>query len=403
MTKQVATIAAAIMATLLGLAILWQFRAVVIYVLIALLLAATFLPIAGNYSRRNPGTRVGVTLQYLLALGVGMLLIFLGGRFLVADFQHLLENLSDESAWMLPEWLTSGSVQKAFFQWLPTPSQVFEAIATQRQLALSSLLGITQSIGTVLSGLIIAVVLSVYWSINQNHFERLWLSLLPADMRKRARYISRTIEHDLGSYARSEIIQSILAVALLGLGYRILGSPYPMLLAVTGAIAGVIPVIGPILAAVLPLLLGLLTSTQLGLITVLYTLLVFAALQVWVEPRLFRLRWDNPVLTFVILLAMADAFGLLGIIVAPPLSVVCQTLWRFLVTDRMATNIESRLVDLRERRERLQTTIDSMHGPPPPLVVSSMERISDLIEKAQPILGDTRQQEIPEVFQPPAK
>jgi predicted PurR-regulated permease PerM len=393
-------IATAVMTTLLGLAILWQFRIVLIYVLISLLVAATFRPIAPDESRRKLVNRFGVLLQYALVLAIVALLIFLGGRFLVGDFQQLAENLSTESMWMLPEWFTNGSVQQTLLQWVPTPSQLFEAITSQRQLALSALLGITQSVGTLLSGMIVIIFLSVYWSVNQNHFERLWLSLLPAELRKRARYIWRTIDHDLGAYTRSEIIQSVLAAVLLGLGYWILGSPYPTLLAIVAAIAWMIPVVGGVLACILPFLLGLLTSTPLALTTVLYTLLVLVALQLLVEPRLFKLKWDNPVLTFVLLLAMADAYGLLGVIVAPPLSAVFQILWKFLVTDRLKTNVAGQWVDLRKQQAQLQERIDQMDGLPPPLVVSSMERLTELIEQAQPIIDHTLQPETPEVFRP---
>jgi predicted PurR-regulated permease PerM len=393
MTKQLAVIAMAIMATLLGLAAFWQFRIAIIYVLISLLLAATFRPMARDESRRDLVTRLGLSLKYLMGLGIVGLLIFLAGRLMMNDFQQLVENLSEESTWMLPEWFVSGTVQQSLFKWLPTPSQLLEALSTQRQPAMSAILGITQSIGTLISGLVIIIFLSIYWSINQNHFERLWLSLLPAELRKRARYIWRTIEHDLGAYTRSELIQSILAILLLGLGYWALGSPYATLLAVTGGIVGLVPVVGAVLATVLPFLLGLLTSTPLGLTTVLYTLLVFAVLQVWVEPRLFKLKWDNPVLTFVILLAMADAFGLLGVIAAPPLSVICQILWKFLVTDRLSAEIGVQLHDLKERQTQLQAAIDQMEGPPPPLVTSSMERLSDLIEKSEPILDGKMQSE----------
>ena len=66
------------------------------------------------------------------------------------------------------------------------------------------------------------------------------------------------------------------------------------------------------------LLVGLLTSVQLSLFTALYALVVLIALGVWVKPRLFNRRWDNPILTVVLLIALADAFGLVGIIVAPP-------------------------------------------------------------------------------------
>jgi len=321
-------------------------------------------------------------LQYLMAAIVIALLVFIVGRFLINDFQQLAQSLSQESVWVLPRWLANGSLSK----WIPTPESLFVGITAQPSMALSAVLGFTESIGNVLSGLVIALFLSVYWSINQNHFERLWLSLLPAEQRKRARTIWRTIEADLGAYSRSEIIQSVLAVIALGIGYWLLGSPYPTLLAVTGAIAWMVPVVGGILAVVLPLVIGLLNSPQLALLSVLYTVLVLGILQMSVEPRLFKIKQDNPLLTFVILLAMADAFGLLGIIVAPPISVIVQSLWRLLVHENVTAETVVHVSDLKERQAELQAAIGRMEGEPPPLVVSSMERLTSLLEKAEPIL-----------------
>jgi hypothetical protein len=172
----------------------------------------------------------------------------------------------------------------------------------------------------------------------------------------------------------------------LGLGYWLLGSPYPTLLALIGALAWLIPVVGAPLAVILPLLMGFLTSMQLSLVTALFTLVVLFALQMWVEPRLFRRKWDNPILTLVILLALADAFGLFGILVAPPLSAVCQILWNRLVSNRTVLGAAARVSDLKERQVRAWETIKAMEEPPPALVTSSMERLTQLIAKAEPIL-----------------
>jgi hypothetical protein len=127
---------------------------------------------------------------------------------------------------------------------------------------------------------------------------------------------------------------------------------------------------------------------------------VLLGLQIWVEPRLFKLKWDNPILTFVILLIMADAFGLLGIIAAPPLSVVCLILWNLLVRERMAPDPAAQVVDLRERQSRLRDTIKDMEEEPPPLVVSSMERLTELLARAEPILDTLIQKEESEPFHP---
>jgi hypothetical protein len=151
---------------------------------------------------------------------------------------------------------------------------------------------------------------------------------------------------------------------------------------------------------ILPLLLGLLGGTQLSFLTVLYTLIVLIALQVWIEPRLVKHKWNNPILTLVILLAMADAFGLLGIIVAPPLSVVCQILWNLLVSDRLAPAPAVQISDLKDRQERLHLALEEMQGSPPRLIVSSMERLKALLEKAEPILQAALPPEPPDLFHP---
>ena len=364
MTKQVVVIGTAVMTTLLATVVFWQFRIVIIYVLISLALAATVGPLVRGGSRRSLMARLSMILLYVVGIGIFVLLIFLVGRLLLGDLQQLTQTVSAQSTWALPARLEGGLFQQALDRWLPTPDKLFEAITSQRQLMLSAALGFTQGIGGIVSGLFIILFLSIYWSINQNHFERLWLSLLPSEQRTRAREIWRTLEHDLGAYIRSEITQSLLAVLLLGMGYWLLGAPYPALLAVVGALAWLVPVVGAALAVILPLLLGLLTGAQFSLLTVLYTLIVLIALQVWVEPRLFRRTRNNPILTLVILLAMADAFGLLGIIVAPPLSVACQTFWNLLISDRMTPDTPVQVSDLKERQARLYAAMSEMEGPP---------------------------------------
>jgi hypothetical protein len=157
-------------------------------------------------------------------------------------------------------------------------------------------------------------------------------------------------------------------------------------LAVTGAVLCLIPLVGAPLALLLPLLLGLLTGVQISLFTVLYTLLVLIALGVWVKPRLFKRRWNNPILTVVLMIAMADAFGLLGIIIAPPVSAACQVLWSSLVSRRAVLGSAAQVSDLKERQAMVRAAIEVMDEPPLPLVTSSMQRLTHLIEKAEPLL-----------------
>jgi len=93
--------------------------------------------------------------------------------------------------------------------------------------------------------------------------------------------------------------------------------------------------------------------------------------------------------TLIIMLAMADAFGLLGIVVAPPLSAVCQIVWNLSAGDRLASGATVHIMDLNERQEHLRTVIAEMETAPPPLIINSMDRLAALLKKAQPILPVT--------------
>src|SRR5688500_16522094 len=197
MTKQLLVIGTAVMTTLLTLMVLWQFRIVVIYVLISLALAATVRPIPRSESRNSFVTRLLTILLYAVSIGSFGVLMFLVGRLLINDLQELAQILSIQKSWMLPTGLEGSLFQQALARWLPTPDKLFEAITSQRQLMLSAFLGSTPGGGGLVSGFFVILSLSIYWRINQPHFARLWLSLLPAEQRKHARDIWRTLEHDL--------------------------------------------------------------------------------------------------------------------------------------------------------------------------------------------------------------
>ena len=387
MTKQLAGYGIAIMTTLLALVVLWQFRIVLIYVLISLALAAVLRPMVKRLVGQSLVGRIAWILLYLAALAGFCLLLFLTANAAIQEIQLFVRTVSVRDAWVLPVWLQGSSFQVALLARLPPPSILVEAVSgDQGQLVLPALLGFMQNIGVLLTGIFVILFLSIYWGINQIHFERLWLSLLPSSQRKQARDIWRIVETDTGAYIRSQLILSLLAGLLLGIGFWVLGSPYPALLALAGALASLVPVVGAVLFVIPPLLVGLLTSVQLSLVTVLYAFVVLVILGAWVRPRLFDRRWNNPILTVVLLIALADVFGLIGIIVAPPLSVAIQILWKHLVSHRVAAGASAQISDLKERLAQLQETVSTMEESQLPLLTSSMQRISSLILEAEPVL-----------------
>ncbi|MCL4264072.1 MAG: AI-2E family transporter [Anaerolineae bacterium] len=388
MTKQLVWMGTAVMVTVVALALLWQFRQVALYVLLSLALAAALRPLVRRPAGQSLAARLGLILLYLVALGSFLLLLAAGVGAAIRDIQELAQQVSAQDAWQQPAWLQGGLVQEFLDTRLPPPSQLFAAlIGEQGELVLPVVLGFSQGVFSLLSGALVILFLSIYWSIGQNHFERLWLSLLPPGLRKQMRDIWQTVEVNLGVYIRRQTGQALLAGLLLGLGYWLLGSPYPALLALLGAVALLIPIVGPILAIIPPLVLGLLTSVPLSLLTAVYTLIVIVSLKWWTTSRLGHHVQVNPMLTIVILIALADAYGLLGILFAPPLAATCQILWSHLISHRAVSGAATQISDLKERQAHVWAAIQAMDEPPSPLVTSSMERLTQLMDKAEPTLS----------------
>jgi hypothetical protein len=87
-------------------------------------------------------------------------------------------------------------------------------------------------------------------SIKRIPAEQLWLSLLPSGQRQQARDGWHTVEHDIGAFLHGHLIHGLVAGLLLGLGYWLLGSPFPAFLTLAGVLACLLPVVGPALVLI---------------------------------------------------------------------------------------------------------------------------------------------------------
>ena len=171
MTKQLLKFGTAVMTTLLALVVLWQFRIVVVYVLISLTLAAALRPLAKRLVGRGFVARTAWILLYLVALGSFGFLLFLTGETAINEIQLLAHTVSVQDAWRLPVGWRAARSNTSWLRGCRRRVQLFSAVTgSQGQLVLPALFGFTQGIGGVVSGVLVILLLSIYWSISQSSF-----------------------------------------------------------------------------------------------------------------------------------------------------------------------------------------------------------------------------------------
>ena len=95
-------------------------------------------------------------------------------------------------------WSTGSDWQQQLVSRLPDPTELFDtAVGEEGEQFLQTFLNITQTIFGLLGGTITVIIFSIYWSIDRDRVERLWLSLLPAASRARSRACVRDGWYDI--------------------------------------------------------------------------------------------------------------------------------------------------------------------------------------------------------------
>jgi len=347
--------------TLVALLLLWQFSVAIVLFLLSLAVAAALRPLINSLMGRINSKRLALGIVYfvLVAFIIGSLVLV--GPLFLEDLQTASDDLIANYDHAKTEWPKSGTLfQKALADQLPPSADFYQTLTTEEGIpALQGLFGIAQNFFTLLGRLALVIILSLYWSADQLRFERLGLSLLPAEHHSKALHAWRSIESGVGAYLRSEIVQSVLAGLLLWAIYSILGIRYPTLLALWGGTVRLIPWFGALMAVLPALLVAIGSSPTVGIVAAVATIAVLFLLKEVIEPRVFHRHKYSSLLIVMFVIGLAEVFGFIGVILAPPFAVAVQILFEQLYpfpssmfsqeVSEKVKNIRTRLLQLRRR------------------------------------------------------
>jgi predicted PurR-regulated permease PerM len=182
---------------------------------------------------------------------------------------------------------------------------------------------------------------------------------------------------------------------VLAAGYYVMGLGHPLLLALLGAVAWLIPVVGFLFAAAAALLVGLVHSPILGILAAVFTVVIFIALQILVEEKWLKVRHDySYLLVALLMIPLADTYGFLGLIAAPPLAVSFESLLEAIFDTRRqeltTAATETRLDELSRRLETLQAKMSGREDVVTPELSSLMARLEGLLTRTKTALEESK-------------
>jgi len=339
--------------TLTILFLLWQVSMAIVLFLLSLAVAAALRPLINGLLESHISKPLALGVVYFLLVSFILGFLLLAGPSFLMEVQRVGDDFVINYDRAKTDWPAHGTLfQKALAEQLPPSAELFRTLTSEDGIpALQGVFGLAQNFFSILGQLAIVIVLSLYWSADQLRFERLGLSLLPAEYHPKTLHAWRSIESGVGAYLRSETVQSVLAGVLLWTIYSMIDIRYPTLLAMWGALARLVPWFGALIA-VLPALFITIGNSTLGLVAIISTIAVLFLLKEIIEPRVFHRHKYSSLLIVLFMIGLAQSFGFIGVILAPPLAVAVQILFRQLYpfpATRFSQEVSQQVPDIRTR------------------------------------------------------
>jgi predicted PurR-regulated permease PerM len=188
--------------------------------------------------------------------------------------------------------------------------------------------------------LVLIPILAFFVLKDAHHFRRAAIIALPHRFRLRARRLFDELNTVLATYVRAQLLACVLVGSICGVGFAILGIPYPVLLGIFAGVLEFIPLIGPFLVAVVATIVAALHAPVLALWVAGFLAALRVAQDYVIYPRLVGPGLHlHPLAVVVAVLAGVELDGVAGLFMAVPAAAIASVVYRHWLEWRSAGDL----------------------------------------------------------------
>jgi predicted PurR-regulated permease PerM len=182
---------------------------------------------------------------------------------------------------------------------------------------------------TDLPWLVLIPILAFFLLKDAAALRRAVVTTLPDRIGVRGDRLIEDLNATLAAYVRAQLLACVLVGGLCGVGFALLGIPYPVLLGVLAGILEFIPLVGPLLLATVASLVGALHAPVLLFWAVGFLGVLRLVQDYVIYPRLIRRGIElHPLAVIVAVLAGAELDGVAGMFLAVPTVAIASVVYR---------------------------------------------------------------------------
>ncbi|HEU5285390.1 MAG TPA: AI-2E family transporter [Sphingomicrobium sp.] len=300
--------------------LLWQLRSLVLMLFGAVVVASIFRALADvirDRARLPDGIAVALSIGLILGSIAALVTVF-GGQ-IAAQVHVLTEALP--AAWRL---LEERIAAMGFGEQLAALS---ESARSGGGGAASGLGKVVMSVGNGIADTLVVIFGGIFLAAQPNFYRIGAIKLVPQSKRALVAEAMDDSERALRLWLRGQLFAMVVVGTLTGLGLWLIGVPSALALGLLAGMLEFIPYAGPIAAAIPGVLLALVAGPE----TALWTVALYVGVQQFegyvLQPLVQQYAVDlPPVVLLFSLLGFGMLFGIIGIILAAPLTVVSYVL-----------------------------------------------------------------------------
>jgi predicted PurR-regulated permease PerM len=302
---------------ILGFVFLYLIRDILLIVFVAVIIAAAINGPVSWLQRHKVPRLLGVIFVYLLLLLLLALVVTLIFPPLAEQIKQLavhFPGFMEKIGLSVQEWWGEYKIEANL-------QALLANLSDRLSQATSSVFGTIISLFGGLFSAIIVLVISFYLAVQEKGVKRFLISLTPSEHQHYLSDLIDRIQTKIGGWLRGQLLLMFIVGLLTYIGLYFLGIKYALTLALVAALLEIIPYVGPILAAIPAVILGFVQSPFLALLVILLFVVIQQLENYIIVPQVMKKAVGlNPIIIIIVMLIGAKLAGVIGIILAVPLT-----------------------------------------------------------------------------------
>ncbi len=310
---------------IIALFILWQIRNLLLLVFTAVVLATALNRFVKWLQKK--GLHRTIALFCAVSSIVIFLVLFIW--LIVPPFSQQLQKLIEElpRVWAKIDFELTLLEAKfpEYFSQLPNRQELLSQLPPLQDI-IGNFVGIFSDSVTVLLQLLLIFALTVMMLVRPQGYRKAFLSLFPSFYRPRADAILSQSEAALGNWLKGILINSLFICTASGLGLAVLKIRLVLVHALLAGILNFIPNIGPATSVIFPLSIAVLEAPWKIVAVLIWYFIIQNLETYWLSPTVMARQVSLlPAITLTAQIFFARTFGIMGLLLALPLTVVAKT------------------------------------------------------------------------------